>query len=432
MSDEDEEISPVPPRVSFVKVGIQGATPRDVREIDQSGDYRGIATPVRASGGSPFYRADAFDESEESDGMSSCSEGENDLKPRSLAEAQVRLSGSVAPAAPTWRWALDADLDRLHRCLAVCAPTHPLAATSPMVLIALTNCSLGPAAAEVLASVLLGAGNLRHKLHTLTLADNQLVGADPAASSPVPDLDLTGLGALCGALKWSSGLTALDLRRNVIGDKGLALLAGALWAAPTAEEGEGAGACGVRLQSLQLSENPLTGSVLRPPPPAEDDGYSLHGTSSDPRVGYAGLGAGWAWEFDGSSGGLRALLGAAAASIGEEALPFVLAAPSSFPPSARRGHYREIVSLGLRKCYLGPAGAELLVRALRSSSPVAALGRLDLYHNRVGDSGATALVALSVGGGSSGAEAAGSAAGPAAAAAVGRSYWVAPVTKFMK
>ena len=272
MSDEDEEdLSPVPPQIPFVKVGIEGSTPRDVREIDQSGDYRGIATPVWASGrSSPFYRADAFDESEESDGMSSCSEGENDLKPRTLQELHVRLSGSVAPAAPTWRWALDADPDQLQRCLAVCAPTHPLAATSPMVLISLTGCSLGPAAAEILGSVLLGAGNLPRTLHTLSLADNQLVGSDPAASHPVPDLDLTGLRALCGALKGASGLTALDLRRNVIGDTGLALLAGALWAGtPVVDVDVDGGEGGVRLQSLQLTENPLTGSALRAPPPAD-------------------------------------------------------------------------------------------------------------------------------------------------------------------
>ena len=120
---------------------------------------------------------------------------------------------------------------------------------------------------------------------------------------------------------------------------------------------------------------------------------------------------GWFWEYDRSSNGLRALLGGAG-SIGDAARPFVLAVPSSFPPSARRGHYREIVSLGLRKCYLGPAGAELVVQALRTSRPAAALGRLDLYHNRVGDSGATALVGYAVnGGGPGGFEAAGGASG---------------------
>ena len=388
----EEEESPVPPRKSLVQVGISGATPRSIREIDQSGDYRGIITPKGV--GSPFLGSDMFDESD-SDAMSSCSEDSAGTLAtfRTLREHGNAISGSQRPNAPEWRWQLDTDLDQLRQAILLSTPLHSLASSSPLVEISLPGCSLGPGALSVIASVLLegGAANLRQTLHTLCLADNHLLGADPAAHKPSPDADLSGLCALADALRGSAtivkapdthsgtgeqgrerqplALTALDLRRNMIGPKGVMILAGAVWATDAISP--------VQLQRLQLSDNYITGSVLSAPlsaGTATESAVAVQGdvddetvpTKADPKVGSAK--SGWIWQLDASPDSLHYLLARnnqeSADTSGDTPTetvprPFFLNLRGVLHPQAR-----QLVSLELRKCYLGSVAANMLLRSL--------------------------------------------------------------------
>ena len=122
-----------------------------------------------------------------------------------------------------------------------------------------------------------------------------------------------------------SALTALDLQCNAIGERGAAVLASVF---------HGDGEEGLRLQSLEIGDNPLSGSRLRS----------------------------WQWELDPATEGLSRLWGADEA---RPAAPFLLGLLSLRPTLARRPTSTErLVCLGLRKSYLGPAAARLLLRAL--------------------------------------------------------------------
>ena len=429
MGESEEEGSPVALRKSLVQVGIPGATPRSVRVIDQSEDYREISTPKRM--GSPFLGGDAFDESEDSDAMSSCSEDSTGAcaYSRTLKEHGKPISGSLRPTAPEWGWRLDTDSDQLRRALATVTPAQSLARSS-LVEISLSGCSLGPSALAVIASALLegSAGNLRQHLTILCLADNQLVGADPAAYNSTLDADLSGLRALADALRGPAtgakapnaagtahkggdgqiaALTSLDLRRNAIGPEGVMILA-SVWATSSASP--------VQLQRLQLSDNYITGSVLAFPslPTAtttmvadaalEGDGdEAMARTHSDLRVDSS---TAWVWQLDRSSDGFSCLL-AQNQSLADRAGRAGRAARRSFFLGLREGPHlqarlqQQLVSLELRKCYLGPAAANILLEALTSSSPrnaSARLDRLDLYHNRIGDKAAAELCKFALAG----------------------------------